>query len=183
MKIETIKFQITGISPLLMHNPSGMKRSDGTSINKKKIPTAEDEAEAGVYRDAKGIVFPVIGFRSALLYAVSGKKVGKRSARNVIAASVFNCDEFTAIIDPSSGKPVKEYVIDSRRAVVQGNGIIRSRPRFNAWALVLRLDIDTDLIAVQVVLENLNEAGLLAGVGDFRVEKRGWFGRFKAKII
>lgn len=167
-----------------MHNPSGMKRSDGVSINKKKIPTAEDEAEAGVYRDAKGnIVFPAIGFRSALLYAVSGKKVGKRSARNVIAASVFNCDEFTAIIDPSSGKPVKEFVIDSRRAVIQGNGIIRSRPRFNAWALLLRLDIDTDLIAIPVVLDNLIEAGLLAGVGDFRVEKRGWFGRFTAKIV
>ena len=49
---------------------------------------------------------------------------------------------------------------------------------------MLPLIIDEDLLGdLKEVENNLNEAGTIVGVGAFRVERNGWFGRFTAKMV
>jgi hypothetical protein len=178
MKIKKTTFKVVGLSPLLTNNPASMSTQDG-GPKKKKIPSPEEEAKAGLYVNANGCYYiPSIAFRSALLAAMVGKKIGKRAARTIMAASVFNADEQTILIDPDTEKPLTEYVIDSRRAVVQGQGITRHRPRFDKWAAKVTFEIDEEMMPVKAVEEWLNEAGTMAGGGDYRVNKRGPFGRF-----
>lgn len=153
-------------------------------MGRKKIPTPEEEAKAGLYQLNDGRFYlPSIQFRMGLLYAVSGKKVGKRSARQIIAASVFNSTDKSILVNPETGKPLREYTIDTRRAVVQRQGIMRSRPCFEKWATEVEFEIDTDLLAPKVVEENLAEAGILSGCGDYRPSRQGPFGRYKASMI
>lgn len=180
--LQRFKFRVTGDFPLLTHNPAQMRRSDG-GVKSKKIPSAEEEAEAGLYKIDEGFALPSVSFRSALLNGLKNKKVGKASAISVFQAAVFNIDEHCLLID-GKGKPIKEYNIDTRRAVVQRQGILRSRPRFEkGWGCLLELEIDTDMVSPEQVVEHLNNAGLVIGVGDFRIEKRGPFGRFHVELV
>jgi hypothetical protein len=189
MNIQQYKFKIESLSALLTNNPQSMGKDTGTMKTKKKY-VPEEEAAQGLYiNEKKQFCIPAIAFRSALIKAVTNKKVGKKSAASIMAAAVFNMDaqtsdeEILPILDKSNMKPVKTYGIDSRRAIVVKQGIIRHRPKFSNWACIIPFQIDTDLISPEVVAENLNEAGTIIGVGDYRVEKKGWFGRFKAELI
>jgi hypothetical protein len=109
--------------------------------------------------------------------------VGRSSAVSVFQAAVFNVDEYSVLVDPENDKPLREYCIDTRRAIVQRNGVLRSRPKFEKWGCYVHLEIDLDITNPQQVEEALNMAGQTVGVGDFRIEKRGMFGKFKAELM
>jgi len=184
MENQIVKFKITGMFPLLTHNPASMEGGGEVKTGKKKIPSSDEEAKAGLYVDEKGnYCIPSCAFRSALLNGLKHMKVGKSSAISVYQAAVFNVDDISVLIDPKTESPLKKYTIDKRRAVIKNNGIIRSRPRFEKWGCFLYLQIDTDYISVEDVKNMLNNAGMKIGVGDFRIEKRGPFGRFSAAIV
>lgn len=183
MNLALCKFKITGIFPLLTHNPAGMQ-PNANSPKVKKIPTPEDEARTGLYLDDDGnYCIPSIAFRSALLNGLKGKKVGRSSAVSVFQAAVFNVDEYSVLVDPENDKPLREYCIDTRRAIVQRNGVLRSRPKFEKWGCYVHLEVDLDITTPQQVEEALNIAGQVIGVGDFRIEKRGTFGKFTAVLM
>jgi len=183
MNLTIHKFKVTGLFPLLTHNPAqmgGASRGPKT----KKIPSPEEEAEIGTYRDEEGhYCIPSMGFRASFLNGLKNKKVGRSSAISVFQAAVFNIDELCVLIDPETDQPLEEYRIDTRRAVVQRQGVMRSRPRFEKWGCYLFLQIDEDIVSPEMVEENLNISGQIVGVGDFRIEKRGIFGKYRAELI
>jgi hypothetical protein len=183
MNLAPYKFKVTGVFPLLTHSPAGMNQTSA-GPRAKKIPTSEEEAKAGLYIDAEGnYCIPSIAFRSALLNGLKGKKVGRSSAISVFQAAVFNVDEYSVLVDPDTGQPLRDYSIDTRRAIVQRQGVLRSRPKFEKWGCHVHLEVDLDITTPQQVEEALNIAGQVIGVGDFRIEKRGTFGKFKAELV
>jgi len=183
MNLILIKNKVTGIFSLLTHNPAQMQVVN-RGPKTKRIPSPEEEAAAGLYFDDDGnYCIPSIAFRSALLNGLKNKKVGKASAISVFQAAVFNMDELCILIDPETDEPLKEYKIDTRRAIVQRQGVMRSRPRFDKWGCYLTLSIDTDIVTPEQVEEHLNIAGQIIGVGNYRIEKRGPFGKFKVELV
>jgi hypothetical protein len=178
-------YRITGVSPLLMNNPEAMGQGN-EGLGTKKIPTPEEEAAAKVYRLESGQLYvPAVAFRSSIIGkggGASGRKIGKMTANARVAAGVFTVETKCPLIHPKTGKPIKEYQINIMRAVVQNNGVRRARPEVPEWACDLALEIDTDFISPELVLELLNISGKVAGVGDYRPQKKGPFGRFKAEI-
>jgi hypothetical protein len=183
MKLTAKKFKVTGRFPLLTHNPAGMQQASNQAKT-KKIDTPEDEARKGLYIDGDGnYCVPSIAFRNSLLTGLKGKKIGKVGAATVIQPAVFNADELTVIRNPKTWDPLMDYGVDSRRAMVQRQGIVRNRPRFNEWGCIVTFLIDEDVITAEQVCEHLNEAGTTTGVGDFRIEKRGQFGSFTAQLM
>jgi len=179
-------YKITAISPLLQNNPASMARSNG-DLGVKKIPTPDEESAQKVYRNEDGTFYILSeAFRSAIVGkggAASGRKIGKRTAISACCAGLFTTETRCTLFDPDTEKPLKKYEIDTRRAVVQGQGVLRSRPMFPKWGLLLAFEIDEDWVTLQMVLELLNIAGKVAGVGDFRPQKKGSFGRFKAELV
>lgn len=182
MELTARKFKVVGVFPLLTHNPAGMRQASNTAKT-KKIDTPEAEAAKGLYLDEKGMFcLPSISFRNSLLTGLKGKKIGKVGAATAIQPAVFNADELTVLRDPGTWLPIVEYAIDSRRAMIQRQGIIRNRPRFNRWGSIVTFLIDEEVITPEQVADYLNEAGTTTGVGDFRIEKRGQFGSFTASL-
>ncbi|MEA3224356.1 MAG: hypothetical protein U9Q07_00270 [Planctomycetota bacterium] len=183
MNLTTHKFKVTGVFPLMTHNPAGMlNQTSGPKT--KKIPSAEEEAKAGLYLDDAGnYCLPSVAFRAALIAGLKGKKVGKVGAATVFKPAVFNADELTMILDPETREPVKEYVIDARRALIGKAGIVRRRPKFPKWAAIVLFQIDEEIVSPEQVAEHLNVAGTTVGVGDFRIEKGGQFGSFTAELM
>ena len=92
---------------------------------------------------------------------------------------MFPATERTALIDPATAAALVDYDIDTRRATVQRNAVLRSRPRLEKWAAKVELEIDEEFIAEPTLRELMDIAGRIIGVGDFRPEKSGPFGRFR----
>jgi hypothetical protein len=184
MKLYT--FEYTGTHPILMHNPAGMKGSGAGKLDTKRIPSPEDEALAGRYvtEDGKYLRFPLQAFKSSLVGGGVGRRIGKRSATSVLKATVFPAEAWVTLLDAKTKKPIKadEYTIDTRRAVVQGNGVLRSRPLVMPWCCLAPFEVD-DIIDNPELLIQIGElAGRMVGIGDFRPERGGPFGRYKVKL-
>jgi len=185
---KKMSFMITGKSALLCHNPAAMEqpKDKGKATKGKAIYDPVVEAEAGLYIDDGKCCFPGIGVRNSIIKAagdwkpLSGKK---RGSLTTTVAHIIVEPEMIPIID-AKGKPMKSYDIDRRRAVVQRQGIIRSRPKFSNWHLRFDIVYDADIIPMddnatrEMFTGLLNDAGKRVGIGDYRPAKTGWFGMF-----
>jgi len=178
-----ISFQITGESPLLMHSPAGMRpRTD--SLGKKSIPTPDEEAASYVDRLPDGGLFiRTMGFRMGVLYAATGRRIGKRSAPSVVSAALFTTQAQSPLVHPESGKAITDYVVDIQRAVVQRQGIMRARPRIDEWACQVGFAYDADFLTPEWISELMVLAGKISGMGDYRPQKKGTFGRYRVATI
>jgi hypothetical protein len=146
-----------------------------------RIPEAEVEAENGVYRLPDGCCgIKGEAFRAALLGAAGAWKA-KRSTMKSHLAHIVVTEELVPLLR-LDGTPIKDYVIDARRAIVQRQGIIRRRPRFEEWTATFTIEFDPVLIPKpEIIPEIMNDGGNRMGVGDFRPQKNGPFGRFRVK--
>ncbi len=76
----------------------------------------------------------------------------------------------------------KDYIIDTRRCVVQRNGVLRSRPCIELpWGLTARFLVDTAVVGskAEPVISSIARAGQIAGLGDYRPQRKGSFGRYQ----
>jgi hypothetical protein len=192
MELQECVYRIVGLSPLLQHAPNGMNaRSE--RLGRKDIPSPEQEAAAGAYRLPDGQMgHPACAFRSAMLEACKGRRIGKWSAKTIMQGAVFNVPDqvLLPLEHPDTGKPLTEYEVDVRRVVVQGNGIMRARPRLDKWAGFVTLEIDPNFITpdrMEMLTELLNIGGRTVGVGELRPKPPkgigGPYGRFEAELV
>src|SRR6516225_8652833 len=187
--MQVVKMLITGVSGILMHNPVAMKRG-GEELQRggKKIPPPLDEARASLYALPSGQLYIKTDcFREAALIASSDIRDPTRKGRTTMtrrfAASVFLSSEHCPLYRPG-GTPItnadEDWEIDTRRAVVQRNGILRSRPKITDWSCIVEFEYD-DTIEPNLILATMMQAGKYPGVLDYRVGKKGPFGRFTAE--
>lgn len=180
MKPEIVVFNVVGISPLLQNNPANFigVDSDAALGSSKKKYNDEEEARLRVYLDSDGaFCHPCESFTKAMVKAVAGKKFGKMFATSAIKGSVFIAEPFAGLLD-AKGKPIKEYTIDRRPVVVGKARVLRCRPCFPKWRVKLALEIDVAILRPEDVKDALALAGRIVGIGDYRPEKGGGFGRF-----
>lgn len=184
---KIIVFKITGLSPLLTHNPASMQQSNQGKLGQKYIPKPEEEAAAGCYKNDDGTFgLPSEAFRQSIVGSgggASGRRIGKKSAASIVCAGVFTTEVRCILLLPTTWKPIKKYEIYTCRAVLRGReGILRSRPMFKDWGCKWPVEVDEDFITPEIVLDLLNISGKVAGVGDFRPQRKGTFGRYRAEI-
>lgn len=181
MKLITIA--IEGVTPLLMNAPGQMMldMANGSIKTKKSILGPAEEAEMGTYRNSKGnLCFPTAAFRGAVIGGAKGRTVGRTGLGTILMGSVFPMDATTDLFDPRTKKPLRNYEIDIRRVVLnKTSAIMRSRPRLDNWSANVRLEVDPDFTDEEVVRQMLQIGGSRVGIGNYRPEKSGTFGRFK----
>ena len=73
-----------------------------------------------------------------------------------------------------------DWEVDSRpvRIPATGGRIIRHRALFNDWKLNFTLNLDTELLAPKMLREIVDAAGKRIGLGDFRPQTKGPFGKY-----
>lgn len=175
--MNVVRYRVTGTHPLLMHSPKGMGGA-AAGLGQKRIPSPADEAEAATYRLPDGQLYlPAIAFRSAILNASKGRRIGRFAAKGVLSSSLFVTDEHVPLTD-AKGEPLSGFEIDVRRCVVQRQGVMRARPKIDEWCGELALEFDPDFLKVDWITEIFALAGRTVGVGDYRPERSGPFGRF-----
>jgi hypothetical protein len=73
-----------------------------------------------------------------------------------------------------------DFEVDSRSVVIPATGgrVMEHRPRLDEWQLTFTLDIDKEMFSEKTVRLLVDDAGRKVGLGDYRPQRKGPFGRF-----
>ena len=193
--MNRVKVVIEGVGRgILLHNPAGsahfmtkeQREAAGVKAStKKRIPTPEEEAKAGLYwtEDGGSIAFPSCNIHRGLVKAASGTKLpsNKKKPLAPIIAGDINLEPDMLPFG------TKEYSIFTTRVVVQRQGILRSRPNLKNWRLTFYVTWEGQYLGPDFGTEELQELletlGSSIGLGDFRPACMGPFGKFKVVSI
>lgn len=174
---------VESISPLLQHRWAEELEVEETS-RKVHIArgTPREEAEKVCYRMPSGQLYlPGTCFARMLREAAASHKQrsSRKSMKYVIPSAVLVTDDIVPLVH-FDGKPITDFEVDSRPVVIPATKgrIMRHRPKIEEWRCEVHLDIDETLIAANFVQEIASSGGRQLGVGDFRPEKSGPYGRW-----
>jgi hypothetical protein len=177
-----IKATIEGVTPLLCNRfTEAAQTSNGTSAAFKsgKKGTPREQCEPKLYQSEEGEKgVPASNVLAALVNAGKYIKVGKRTLTTAKSSHVPAGLQMTDLFLPLTPQ---SWEVDSRSVVIPATGgrIMCHRPRFDKWSLSFDLDVEDSMFSDDIVRQLMDEAGSKVGLGDWRPERRGPFGRFK----
>lgn len=73
--------------------------------------------------------------------------------------------------------------IDRRSVVVSTARVMAYRPKFTQWSCIFSLIYDEKTLDESNILQSAENAGTFIGIGGFRPEKGGTFGRFSVEKL
>lgn len=180
--MKTIEVIIKGTSALLINR---FKENDEVveavkKSTKKNYGTPREQAEQTPYRDeACGTLWiPSVWLTGAIRTVASDYKLPgtRKSVKSVSGGAVLPCEEKLYFTEKYK---LKDIEVDSRPVVIQRARIMRHRARLESWTLKTTLQIDETIIPTENVHDILSDAGKRAGLGDYRPQRGGPFGRFQ----
>jgi hypothetical protein len=186
MTMLTLDIRIDGTSPLLMcrfseqaeQSVPGGAGADAPRPVHHKAATPREIAETLCYRLPDGQLYiPASAVQRAFVEAAADfKHRGKRQSLKYQAGAAFLCTSDVLLFEP----PLFEFEVDSRPVTITATKgrVMRHRPRIEKWSLRFTATLEDDLISSDTARAILTHAGRIKGIGDFRPEKRGPFGRF-----
>lgn len=191
MKICTIK--LTGTAPLLLHsdrlsNPLDVLTKEIKTYTGKRKKTDEDheaiarlEWTGGMYFDEKiGPYLPARNIKAMLISAAKKTKDGPKAKTGLIIAEDKVKLEYAG---PRSidGLWKDGRFTDMRSVGIMGSRTMRCRPVFQEWSCTFGVFYDPAVVDKADILRFAETGGRLVGLGDYRVECCGDFGRFDAQ--
>lgn len=184
--MKTITARIEGTTSLIQHR---FGEEPETEIDKptrligSRRGTPREEAEKVTYRFPNGEMYhPGAAIARLLREAGANHKIkgSRKSVKFAVPSAVIVLDDAIPLHSPDTDLPISDFEVDSRPVVIPATKgrVMRHRPRLDKWAMTFHLEVDDDLLPVDFVHQLLEEGGRKLGIGDFRPEKGGPFGRF-----
>ncbi|ALC12472.1 hypothetical protein [Sphingopyxis sp. 113P3] len=174
LNIQTVTFVLIGDSPLIVHAWSEKAKRQMLDKQMKKATKAKEakdpeaDYEACFYKTETGAYgFPAIGVKAAMVSAcrfVDAKMTVMRGAFHI------DCEMLTVNGEP---RPREDMV-----RVGMGTADIRYRPEFPEWKIPVMIKFNASVISAEQIANLLNAAGFGVGIGEWRPEKNGSYGRF-----
>lgn len=179
ISLRTVEVTLAGDSPLIMHKWSKKakeemlaKQMKAATKGKEAKDPQRDYEESIYYHPDGGYGFPSVAFKAA---AVSACRFA--DAKMTFARGAFHIDGEMAHIE---GEPqMREDMV----RVGMGVADIRYRAEFSEWRAVFRMTYNTRALSEEQILNLFNLAGFGVGVGEWRPEKDGPYGRFHIDSI
>lgn len=172
-----VTFTLEGTVAFLFHRWSNEAIAEKKAAAKNSVAKTTDNIESYVYRNADGeLSIPGEYVRMSLITAAKYRqdpRSSRKSAMDLFKAGVTSLTELASL-----GTSDWDY-LDTRRVMVQRQGVSRQRPAMNAgWRAEFQFMVNTpEYIDQRLLNAVLTDAGRLVGVGDFRPT----FGRFFIK--
>jgi hypothetical protein len=179
-----VDVEIRGLSALLQHRfGEQAEAEEQTRAVTLRHGTPREQAEAVCYRAESGEVYFPGQAIARLLREAGGnhKQRGTRkSVKYIVPAAVIVPLDAVFILD-KNGDPWTTFEVDSRPVTIPATKgrIMRHRPRWDSWQAIFTLEIDETVLDVDLIHQLLEEGGRRIGIGDYRPEKGGPFGRFE----
>jgi hypothetical protein len=178
-RIETVTIEVTGTSPLICHKWSDKAKKQmldkqtkaATRAKTAKNPEQDFKDSLYVHPDG-GYGFPSVAFKGAVVRAGTYAEMKMTFLRGAFHVT----GELVSI----EGKP------SMREDMVRLNGKvadIRYRGEFKEWSASVQLHLNTSALSIEQAANLFVIAGFAVGVGEWRPEKNGQYGRFEVAAI
>ena len=177
INVRNIDLKLVGDSALIVHRWSDKARKQMLDKQMKaanKGREAKDpkaDYEASLYHldnGQKGYGFPAVAFKAAAVSAcrfVDGIKMTEARGAFHVNGDLVKLDG-----DP---EPREDMV-----RLARGVADIRYRAQFPEWSVLLSISYNGDVLSPAQIVNLFNIAGFGVGVGEWRPERDGSFGRF-----
>jgi len=173
--MKEIKIKIEGVSPLLVN-----RFLDSQIVDKIKKRTGEQKGippKDKLYEVNGKPYLPARYFEACLIEAAKQFKIagkGKSTYSKYIGATV-HIEPEALMLSPNQWEP---YTIAAVNPNTRGRMLV-TRPRFNEWGTEMTVTCEEDSISTDTIQRIMEYAGRFVGVGDWRPEKKGKFGKFR----
>lgn len=172
---KELRLKLVGDSALISHKWSDKAKKEMLDKQMKAAKTAKaakdperDYRESLYDYPGGGYGFPCVAFKAAAVGACRFTEGLKMTE----ARGAFHVDGELAKIE---GEPsMREDMV----RVGMGTADIRYRGEFKAWSTTLNITYNADAISIEQIVNLFNLAGFGVGVGEWRPEKDGSYGRF-----
>ncbi len=174
IEVERLQLTMIGDSPLIVHAWSEKAKKEMLDKQMKKAKQAKvakdperDYQDAFYFTEDGKYGFPCVGFKAAAVTACRYADMKMTAARGAFHVE----GEMVEII----GEPrMREDMV----RIAMGTADIRYRPEFPEWKVTLTVAYNVRAISVEQIINLFNIAGFGVGVGEWRPEKDGQYGRF-----
>lgn len=186
--MKSFQVEIAGTTPLICNrftDEAQASASSGTKIaSNGDRGTPTEIAEKKLYRGADGetIIIPAPNAFRCLIDAGKFFKSGRSKITTQKSSLIPACLSLGGlhnavelpIISP------EPWRVDTRpvRIPATGGRILAHRPMFDEWKLQFFLDLDEEFMTPKLLREIVDSAGKRIGLGDFRPDCKGMFGKF-----
>ena len=178
-----VEITIVGSSPYISHAWSEkalkmLRDSVGLTGKKTKdrdLRNPEEEATASAYCTEDGeFGVPAMAIKSAIVEAAH-KDLG--IPKTLVRKGLFlRCTDGNMVVPLEYQKAV---VREDPVRVGRGGTDLRYRMEFRGWSATIQFEVDRELLTDEDFVNLVNRAGFGVGIGEWRPEKGGEFGRFE----
>lgn len=195
--LEAVRVRLKGVTPLLQHSarlsdPLNVFAKAIREISGKRKKTEADlmqiaklEWRGSLYVDDQlNVILPAESIKAALIGGAKREKSGPqaRGGTFVFISPVLVHDASEVSIDELWGNGDTKNV-HRVSAKVNSSRVMRTRPQFHDWSVEVDIHYDTSQAQSSDILRWLETAGRIIGIGDWRPESSGNFGRFTVERV
>jgi hypothetical protein len=196
MKEIKIRFKSNG--PMLMHSPRDLDVFDPLTREKNKVARGKKktdetllalrriEWELSMYFDQKiGPWVPSMSLRASIAKGASMNRDGMKVKRAVMPLEERCPLKYNGprTLEKMYGDGSGPFVDVRPVSLPSGTTIMRARARFNEWETDAAFAFDEAVISSEELIDAAGTAGRLFGIGDFRPDRGGVFGRFSIEVV
>lgn len=192
MTANIVSFEITGVTPLMMHNeqlanPMNETVREIQKISKKRSKTLADYQElaylefiGGIYHDDVKPFIPDRCVEACIRDAAKTMRLGKSVERGItIVGSQFGQVDLIYSGPKSKDELWKKGFYDQRTVKVGQARVLRTRPIFRNWSSKFDVQFNDEYFETDKIIDIVNLAGRSYGLCEYRPK----YGRFTAKVV
>jgi hypothetical protein len=177
LAVDGLRLRLIGTSPLIVHKWSEKakkqmldKQMKRGSQGKAAKDPEQDYRESLYIREDGTYGFPAVAFKAAAVRAGTYCDM-----KMVFLRGAFHVEGDLVRIQ---GEPKSR---EDMVRVGMGTADIRYRPEFPDWSTELDITYNSRALSAEQIVQLFEIAGFAVGVGEWRPEKDGQFGRFKVE--
>lgn len=194
-----MRYRITleGTSPLIMNNgaagldtrsPANQEKaeiskkrgSNRTESDDRRIRSLETQTSLWLDENLRPTI-PERALRAVIETGARKVKQGPQVREGLIVERTEYFDYDTSLGE--TPEELGETVQFTVGVVVQRSRILRTRAKFDEWSVTFTVEVDDELVDEEQLWNWLDLSGRRIGIGDWRPEKSGHYGRFAIKQL
>lgn len=181
-----VSLTIKGTSPLIVHawSKKALNMLRLTPAERRKVAKQARDPEAEAFGscyymdDGETYAIPLTAIKAALIGAAH-KDLGLPKTEVLKALFIRQEDSSGNIpLELDDDPTIREDIV----RVGMNQTDIRYRCEFFPWSTRVKLIVDTTVLNDQDVVNLINRAGFSVGIGEWRPQKGGEFGRFEVDV-
>ena len=174
-RVETVQIEVQGTASLICHRWSEKAKKqmlDKQTKAARTAKTAKDpkkDFEDSLYRHPDGgYGFPSVAFKAAAVRAGTYSDMKMTFLRGAF--------HVTGELVPIAGEPtMREDMVRLQGTTAD----VRFRGEFKEWSATVPLQVNTSVLSIEQLANLFVIAGFAVGVGEWRPERNGQYGRFE----